>query len=164
MNQPTKPTVYGLVPLADMAAMSGLDFARGIFDGSLPQPPIMEQIEPFDCTAEAGSIVMHSIPALRHYNPIGSVHGGYSGILLDSVMGLSVQSMLPIGSGYTTLEYKVSLVRGISKDTGVVRSEGRVISVGRRVATAEGRILDSQGRVLSHATTTCLVMELPKPA
>ncbi len=163
MDQAPRATSYGLVPVEEMAAMSGLEFIRRIFDGSSPQPPIMEQIEPFDCTAEAGFIVMHSRPGLRHYNPIGSVHGGYSGIMLDSVMGLAVQSMLPAGSGYTTLEYKVSLVRGLSKDTGVVRSEGRVINVGRRVATAEGRILDADGRVLSHATTTCLILELPKP-
>lgn len=155
-------TGYDVISIAEMAAMSGLDFVRGIFSGALPQPPIMENIDPIDCTAEAGFVVMHSVPGFRHYNPIGSVHGGYSGILLDSVMGLAVQSTLPAGSGYTTLEYKVSLVRGMSRDTGTVRSEGKIINVGRRVATAEGRILDSAGRVLSTATTTCLVFEIPK--
>lgn len=156
-----RSTDYGVTPVETMAAMSGLDFVRAIFDGRLPQPPIMQTIEPFDSTAEPGLIVMHSVPALRHYNPIGSVHGGYAATLLDSAMGLAVQSMLQPGQGYTTLEFKISFVRGMSADTGVIRTEGRIFNVGRRAATAEARITDSKGRLLSHATTTCLVFDLP---
>ena len=103
-----------------------------------------------------------SVPALRHYNPIGSVHGGYAAILLDSAMGLAVQSTLPAGTGYTTLEFKISFVRGMSETSGVVRTEGRVLNAGRRVATAEARISDAKDRLIAHATTTCLVFELPK--
>ncbi|ABD05995.1 Phenylacetic acid degradation-related protein [Rhodopseudomonas palustris HaA2] len=152
---------YGVTPVETMASMAGLDFVRAIFDGRLPQPPIMQTIEPFDCTAEPGLIVMHSLPALRHYNPIGSVHGGYAATLLDSAMGLAVQSMLQPGQGYTTLEFKISFVRGMSADTGMIRTEGRIFNVGRRAATAEAKITDSNGRLLSHATTTCLVFDLP---
>ncbi|PZA10067.1 PaaI family thioesterase [Rhodopseudomonas palustris] len=159
-----RPTEYGVVPMEVMASMSGLDFVRGIFGGTLPQPPIMQTVEPFDCTADPGEIVMHSVPALRHYNPIGSVHGGYAAILLDSAMGLAVQSMLKAGQGYTTLEFKISFVRGMSADSGVVRTEGRTFNVGRRAATAEARILDTNGRMLAHATTTCLVFDLPRSA
>jgi len=90
------------------------------------------------------------------------VHGGYAATLLDSAMGLAVHSMLPPGTGYTTLEFKISFVRGMTKDTGVVRSEGRVLNVGRRAATAEARITDAKDRLLVHATTTCLVFEFPK--
>lgn len=105
---------------------------------------------------------MHSVPALRHYNPIGALHGGYTAILLDSAMGLAVHTMCPQGSGYTTLEFKVSFIKAMTETTGIVRTEGRRLSFGRRAATAEARIADSQGRLLAHATTTCLVFELPK--
>jgi len=159
-SKPTKE--YGVVPVEVMASMSGLDFVRAIFARRLPEPPIMQTVDPFDCTAEHGIIVIHSVPGLRHYNPIGSVHGGYAAILLDSAMGLAVQSTLPAGTGYTTLEFKISFVRGMSETSGVVRTEGRVLNAGRRVATAEARITDSKGRLIAHATTTCLVMEIPK--
>ncbi|KJC44955.1 phenylacetic acid degradation protein [Bradyrhizobium sp. LTSP885] len=155
---------YGVTSIEVMASMSGLDFVRGIFARSLPEPPIMENVEPFDCTAEAGLVVIHSVPGLRHYNPIGSVHGGYAAILLDSAMGLAVQTMLPAGSGYTTLEFKISFIRGMSKDTGTIRTEGRVLNAGRRAATAEARITDGKGKLIAHATTTCLVFEIPKNA
>jgi uncharacterized protein (TIGR00369 family) len=155
---------YGVTPPEIMASMAGIDFVRATFDGKLPTPPIMQTIEPFDSTAEPGVVAFHSIPAFRHYNPIGSVHGGYAATLLDSAMGLAVHSMLPPGTGYTTLEFKISFVRGMTKDTGVVRSEGRVLNVGRRAATAEARITDARGRLLAHATTTCLVFEIPTEA
>ena len=153
-----------MTPTDVMASMSGLDFVRGILSGKLPAPPIMQTVEPFDSTAEPGVVVMHSVPGFRHYNPIGSVHGGYAAILLDSAMGLAVHSTLPPGSGYTTLEFKISFIRGMSKDTGPVRTEGRTLNVGRRAATAEARITDAKGRLLAHATTTCLVFEIPKNA
>jgi uncharacterized protein (TIGR00369 family) len=160
-DKPAPHIEYGVTPTAIMAAMSGIDFVRGILGGTLPAPPIMENIAPFDSTAEPGLVVMHSIPGFRHYNPIGSVHGGYAATLLDSAMGLAVHSMLPAGSGYTTLEFKVSFIRGMTRDTGPVRTEGRILNVGRRAATAEARITDAKGRLLAHATTTCLVFELP---
>jgi uncharacterized protein (TIGR00369 family) len=153
---------YGIVPIDVMASMSGLDFVRAIFARRLPEPPIMQTVEPFDCTVEAGAVVIHSVPGLRHYNPIGSVHGGYAAILLDSAMGLAVQSTLPAGTGYTTLEFKISFVRGMSETSGVIRTEGRVLNAGRRVATAEARITDAKDRLLAHATTTCLVFEFPE--
>ena len=111
---------------------------------------------------EAGRAVFAGTPGDRAYNPIGSVHGGYAAILLDSAMGLAVQSTLPAGTGYTTLEFKISFVRGMSETSGVIRTEGRVLNAGRRVATAEARITDAKDRLLAHATTTCLVLEFPK--
>jgi uncharacterized protein (TIGR00369 family) len=158
----TPANQYGVTPGDIMASMSGIDFVRAIFAGKLPEPPIMQTIEPFDCTAEPGMVAIHSIPGFRHYNPIGSVHGGYAATLLDSAMGLAVHSMLPAGTGYTTLEFKISFIRGMTKDSGVVRSEGRTLNVGRRTAAAEARITDAAGRLLAHATTTCLVFEIPK--
>ena len=155
---------YDVTATAIMAAMPGIDFVRKMFAGELPEPPIMENVAPFDCSAEPGVVVLHSVPGFRHYNPIGSVHGGYAAILLDSAMGLAVHSMLPAGSGYTTLEFKISFIRGMSRDSGTVRTEGRTLNVGRRAATAEARITDAQGRLLAHATTTCLVFEIPTAA
>ncbi len=153
---------YGVSPLHVMASMSGLEFVRGLFDGTLPAAPIMQPIEPFGLEAEKGRVSFSSRPLLRHYNPIGSVHGGYAATLLDSAMSLAVQSTLDKGWGYTTLEFKISFIRAITADNGPIRSEGWIINAGRRIATAEGHIKDEKGRVLSHATTTCLVFELPK--
>jgi len=154
-------TEYGVTPLEVMASMSGLDFVHAMFAGKLPPPPIMRTIEPFDQSADPGVVVFHSTPGFRHYNPIGSVHGGYAATLLDSAMGLAVHTMLPAGTGYTTLEFKISFIKGMTEDTGPVRTEGRTLSVGRRAATAEARITDAKGRLLAHATTTCLIFELP---
>ena len=162
-DNPTRQVEYGVTPTEVMASMTGIDFLRAMFAGKLPAPPIMQNIEPFDYSVEPGVVSFSSVPGFRHYNPIGSVHGGYAATLLDSAMGLCVHSMLPAGSGYTTLEFKISFIRGMTKDTGQVRSEGRVLNVGRRAATAEARITDSKGRLLAHATTTCLVFEIPGP-
>jgi uncharacterized protein (TIGR00369 family) len=150
-----------VTPTEVMASMTGIDFLRAMFAGKLPAPPIMQNIEPFDSTAEPGVVTFYSTPGFRHYNPIGSVHGGYAATLLDSAMGLAVHSTLPPATGYTTLEFKISFIRGMTKDTGPVRSEGRTLNVGRRAATAEARVTDAKGRLLAHATTTCLVFELP---
>src|ERR1700736_7086682 len=147
MNDSTAPKIeYGVTPTEVMASMAGLDFVRAIFEGKLPAPPIMQTVEPFDCPAEPGVVVIHSTPGFRHYNPIGSVHGGYAATLLDSAMGLAVHSTLPAGAGYTTLAFKISFIKGMTKDTGPVRSEGRTLNVGRRAATAEARITDSRDR------------------
>ena len=160
-DQPAPAVEYGVTPLEVLASMTGVDFVRAIFEGRLPAPPIMQTVEPFDSSAEPGTVAFHSVPGFRHYNPIGSVHGGYAAILLDSAMGLAVHTALPAGTGYTTLEFKISFIKGMTKDTGPVRTEGRTLSVGRRAATAEARITDAKGRLLAHATTTCLVFELP---
>jgi uncharacterized protein (TIGR00369 family) len=161
-DTPAPKIEYGVTPPEVMASMAGLNFVRAIFEGKLPAPPIMQTVEPFDSTAEPGLVVIHSTPGFRHYNPIGLVHGGYAATLLDSAMGLAVHTMLPAGTGYTTLEFKISFIKGMTKDTGPVRTEGRTLNVGRRAATAEARITDAKGRLLAHATTTCLVFDIPK--
>jgi uncharacterized protein (TIGR00369 family) len=161
-DQPARRIEYGVTPTEVMASMPGIDFVRAMFAGRLPSPPIMQTVGPFDCSVEPGVVAMHSTPSFRHYNPIGSVHGGYAATLLDSAMGLAVHSMLPPGTGYTTLEFKVSFIKGMTEATGTVRTEGRTLNVGRRTATAEARITDTKGRLLAHATTTCLVFEIPK--
>ena len=159
---PDKPTAskveYGVTPTHIMASMTGLDFVRGIFEGKLPAPPIMQNVEPFDSTAEHGHVVFHSVPGFRHYNPIGSVHGGYAAILLDSAMGLAVHTALPAGTGYTTLETKGNFTRAITPTTGRVRAEGKVVAHGRKVITAEGWLRTADGTLLAHGTSTLLVL------
>ena len=148
---------YGVTPTDIMASMAGLDFVRAIFSGQLPEPPIMQTVEPFDCTAEPGVVVIHSVPGFRHYNPIGSVHGGYAATLLDSAMGCAVHTRMKAGQGYTTLELKIAYHRALKDTSGPVRAEGRVISLGRRAAFAEGKLFDKDGALCATSTTTCLV-------
>jgi uncharacterized protein (TIGR00369 family) len=100
------------------------------------------------------------VPGVEHYNPIRTVHAGYTATLLDSCMACAVLSTLPKGTGFTTMEFKVSLLRPMTKDTGPVRAEGTILSRGRRGAVAEGRLTDSRGTLLAHATTTCLIFPL----
>lgn len=151
---------YGVSTVETIRQMSGLEFISAIRDGRLPAAPISEALNFWLETVEPGFVVFVGRPSLAHYNPIGAVHGGYAGTLLDSCMSCAVQTTLDKGFGYTTLEYKVHLVRAITEATGEVRAEGRVVHPGRKAATAEGRILDPQGRVLAHGTTTCLVFPL----
>ena len=157
------PISYGLTPPDVLASMSGIDFLRKMFAGELPHATMMRQVGLVGGSAEPGLVVFRAIPGPEHYNPIGTVHGGFSATLLDSAMGCAVQSMLPAGTAYTSLEFKISLIRAITRDTGEVRAEGRALNVGRRVGTAEGRLLDRKGRLLAHGTTTCLVFEARKP-
>jgi uncharacterized protein (TIGR00369 family) len=106
-----------------------------------------------------GHAVFAVEPAEYHYNPIGTVHGGLAATLLDSALGCAIHSMLPAGTGYTTLQLNVNYLRPITDKTGVVYSTGNVIQVGGRVATAEGRLTDADGKLYAHATTTCIILK-----
>ncbi|HKA78402.1 MAG TPA: PaaI family thioesterase [Xanthobacteraceae bacterium] len=154
------PEKFGLVLPEVAASISGLELLQGMIAGRFPGPPIMQLIGFRLSEVEKGRAVFTGTPAFEHYNPLGTVHGGYAATLLDSCMGCSVHTTLPKGVGYTTLEFKVSLVRAITADTGPVRAEGKILTSGRRVATAEGRLIDAADRLLAHATTTCLVFEV----
>lgn len=148
------------IPFDFIKSKSGLEVLRGMIDGSLPAPPISKALDFKIIEASKGTAVFVCTPQFMHYNPIGSVHGGLAGTLLDSAMSCAVMSTLEAGTSYTTLEYRVHLVRGMTDKTGLVRAEGKVIHVGRRTATAEGRIVDAQGTLYAHGTTTCLIMPL----
>ena len=139
--------------------MSGLEFVKGLVDGTLPLNTIARTLG-YDITeVESGRVVITAEPNMTQLNPAGTVHGGFSATLLESCMGLAVLSTLERGIGQTTLEFKISLVRPITPETGSVKAEGVVISRGRRIGTAEGRITDGNGRLLAHGTTTCLIFE-----
>jgi uncharacterized protein (TIGR00369 family) len=159
MDQRTRPTV-GVVTPDLLGASSGLEFLRGIIDGKYPVPPIADLIGFSLTEVDFGRVVFESTPEFKHYNPLGIVHGGYAATLLDSCMGCCVHSTLPVGVGYTTLEFKVTFMRAITTETGPVKAEGRILNAGRRAATAEGRLTDAKGRLLAHATTTCLVFDM----
>jgi len=154
---------YGVPPLETLREMSGLEFLQAIRDGLLPQAPIAERLDFHLIEADEGVVVFLGTPKVEHYNPIGGVHGGWYGTLLDSCMACAVQTTLERGTGYTTVEYSVNLVRSITADTGPVRAEGRLVHRGRRMATADGRLLRRDGKLLAHGTTTCMSMELPAP-
>lgn len=138
--------------------LSGLDYLRKLIAGELPPPPMAELLSFRLAEISEGKAIFLCEPAEYHYNPIGLVHGGLAATLLDSAMGCAVHSTLPAGVGYTTLEIKVNFIRPITAQKGNVRCEGRLIHLGSRTATAEGRIVDVDGKLYAHATTTCLIL------
>ena len=139
--------------------LSGMEYIEAIFRGELPAPPISDLLGFRGVEAEQGRAVFEMEPGPQHYNPIGSVHGGIALTLLDSAMGCAVHTTLGPGVGYTTLEVKTNFVRPISVDTGVIRCEGTVLHSGSRIATAEGKLTDANGKLLAHGTTTCLIFQ-----
>jgi|SRR5215470_13901452 len=148
---------YGTVSPERQKAMSGLEFVKGLVSGALPLNTMAQTLGYDVVEAESGRVVIRLDPTGSHLNPWGTVHGGLTAILLDSCMGLAIHSMLEKGVGSTTLEFKISLVRAITLETGHITAEGNVLNCGQRVGTAEGRVTDAKGRLLAHGTTTCLI-------
>jgi uncharacterized protein (TIGR00369 family) len=150
---------YGTVAADRRSAMTGLEFVQGLVDGTLPLNTIARTLG-YDVVEVAnGRVVVAAVPNDTHLNPSGTVHGGLAATLLDTCMGLAIWSTLDKGVSQTTLEFKISLVRPITPQTGLIRAEGTVLNRGRRIGTAEGRITDGSGRLLAHGTTTCLIFE-----
>lgn len=150
---------FGVIDDNQRRTISGLEFVQGLVNGTLPLNPMAQTLGYDIVEVSKGRVVAAAEPHAGHLNPSGTVHGGLAATLLDSCMGLAIQSMLDKGFGQVTLEFKISLVRPITPQTGLVRAEGLVITCGRRVGTAEGRLTDRDGRVLAHGTTTCLIFE-----
>jgi uncharacterized protein (TIGR00369 family) len=138
--------------------MTGLEFIQAMIDGTLPHNSMADTLGYRIVEAGKGRVVITAAPKDTHLNPQGTVHGGLAATLLDSCMGLAVQTLLDKGVGSTTLEFKISFVRPITPETGTIRAEGTVVNAGRRVGTAEGRVTDASGKLLAHATTTCLIL------
>jgi uncharacterized protein (TIGR00369 family) len=137
---------------------TGLELLSALARGDLPAPPIMSTLG-FDSFAVGPGWAKFTLTPDEHlYNPIGTVHGGVAATLLDSAMGCAVHSTLDKGVGYTTVDLQVSFVRPLTTRTGPVRCEGSIVHVGSRIATAEGRIVDDDGRLYAHGTTTCLIL------
>jgi len=148
-------------PQEQIAARTGMQMFEAIFAGEFPPAPIGDTLDFVPIRMEPGAAVFQGRPQRRHYNPLGTVHGGWFATLLDSAVGCAVHSTLPAGKGYTTLELKVNMVRPLNDRVPLVRAEGKVIHAGRQVATAEGRIVGPDGKLYAHATTTCLIFDHP---
>lgn len=143
---------------AAAAGRSGLEFLRGIADGELPVPPIMATLGVDGVKFDEGTAAFELTPQEWHYNPIGTVHGGVLSTLLDSALACAIHTTLPARAGYTSLDLSVRFTRAATVDSGTLLAEGHVVTLGRRTATAEGRITDADGRIIATATTTCLIL------
>lgn len=148
-------------PIAAFAAgkaLAGIDYMKEMIAGRIAPPPIMRLMGFRLAEVGEGLAVFECEPAEQHYNPIGVVHGGLAMTLLDSAMGCCVHTRLPAGTGYTTLEAKVNMVRAITAKTGTLRATGKVIHFGNKTATAEARLEDASGKLYAHGTTTCIIL------
>lgn len=152
----------GVARLDQVRDLSGLEAMQAMLDGELPPPPIAETLDFMLISVAPGEAVFQGRPLRRHYNPLGTVHGGWFATLLDSALGCAVHTTMPVGRSYTTLEFKVNLVRALTERVPLVRAIGKVVHSGRQVATAEASLVGHDGRLYAHASTTCLVFEMPE--
>jgi uncharacterized protein (TIGR00369 family) len=153
----------GIARPDQVVGRTGMELLQGMFGGEIPLPPIGETLDFTLLRVEPGRAVFQGRPQARHYNPMGTVHGGWYATLLDSAVGCAVHTTLAAGKAYTTLELKVNLVRALTDRVPLVRAEGYVVHVGGRVATAEGRLTGVDGKLYAHASTTCLISDLQPP-
>lgn len=159
--KPNPIRAIGLVPAQIATAGSGLAFLRGMLAGDLPGPPISEASDFWLAEVDEGRAVFEGNPSARFFNPLGTIHGGWISTLLDSAMGCAVHTTLRPGFGYTTVDMTISFVRAVMPASGTVRCEGKVIHVGGRIATSEGKLFDASGKLLAHGTETCLIFPVP---
>ena len=153
---------YGTVPSSEQNKMSGLAFVKGLADGSQPLNTMAEVLDYDVVEAEVGRVVITAAPTGAYLNPQGTVHGGYSATLLDACIGLAVATTLDQGLGSTTLEFKITFMRPVVPDSGTITAVGTVLRSGRRAGYAEGKITDENGKLLAHATTSCMIFERPE--
>src|SRR5262249_35292721 len=159
MNENSVPRHGGDgVGAGDVATMSGLEFLTALRQGVQPPAPFASVTEIWLAEVEAGRVVFEALPSARFYNPLGTVHGGWISTLLDSAMGCAVHSTLRPKQTYATVDMTVSFVRPVSERTGKLRCEGKVIHIGGRIATAEGRVWDPAGSLIAHGSETCLLI------
>lgn len=138
--------------------ISGIEYLRALQSGELPPAPFAILMGIRIAEVGEGRVVFTGEPAEYHYNPLGTVHGGVMATLLDSALGCAVQSLLPAGTSYTTIELKVNYLRPVTMKTGTVYAEGKIIHLGGRIATAEARLTDAGGKLYAHGTTTCIIL------
>ena len=146
-----------------IGAMSGLEFMQALLDGTIAPPPIITLMNMQLTAVAVGSVTFTCEPDESHYNPIGSVHGGFMCTVLDSVAGCAVQTTLPKGQGYTSLEIKVNYLRPLSVASGTLTAVGTVVKPGSRAAFADARVTDAAGRLVATASSTLLVFPLRQP-
>ncbi|GAA1395608.1 PaaI family thioesterase [Catellatospora coxensis] len=144
---------------AELGRFSGLELLQAMSRGELPAPPVMHLLGMDGLEAEEGRVVVTMRAQEFHYNPLGGVHGGILATLLDTAAACAVHSTLPAGTAYTSLDLTTKFLRPVSVDSGLLRCEGTVISRGRRTALAQSQLTDDRGRLLAHATSSCLIFE-----
>jgi uncharacterized protein (TIGR00369 family) len=152
------------IPSELLRAMSGLELMKGVANNSLPRPPIGELMNMSNMHVEPGVVIFEALPEHKHYNPIGSVHGGFAASLLDSCMGCAIHTSLAAGFGYTTVDLGIKYIKGMTTLTGPVFARGEMINSGKRIATAQGWLRDAGGTLLATGTTTCLVFPIGSSA
>jgi len=151
----------GVASPAQIGGKNGLEMMQAMLRGELPYAPIARTLDFMLVDIGAGRAVFQGTPGPQHFNPMGTVHGGWFATLLDSALGCAVHTMMPPGRGYTTAELGVNLVKALTPKVARVRAEGRVIHCGRQLATAEARLVGPDGTLYAHATTTCFVFDIP---
>ena len=151
----------GVARMDQIAGLTGLELMQGVLDGTLPYAAIAKTLDFVMVEVGKGRAVFQGTPGPQLLNPLGTVHGGWFATLLDSALGCAVHTMMPPGRSYTTAELGVNLVKAITPKVQRVRAEGKVIHCGRQLATAEARLVGPDGTLYAHATTTCLVFDLP---
>ena len=144
-----------------IAGLSGLQMMQSMLRGEIPFAAIAQTLDFLLIDVGDGTAIFQGTPGRAHFNPMGTVHGGWFATLLDSALGCAVHTRMPPGRGYTTAELGVNLVKALTPKVQRVRAEGRVIHCGRQLATAEARLVGADGTLYAHATTTCLVFDLP---
>ncbi|MGB0506167.1 MAG: PaaI family thioesterase [Pikeienuella sp.] len=149
-----------LLSVDELKKLTGLEFMTGVMNGQIAAAPIANLLDYDLVEVEEGRVVFAGVPGFRSYNPIGSVHGGWFGTLLDSCMACAVHTALPVGQGYTTLEYKINVIRPATIKTGLLRAVGTTLHVGRRTGVASGRIVDEAGKLYATGSTTCMIFDL----
>ena len=151
--------VHGVVPREVLTAESGLAFLQGLIEGRHPAPPFSGTTDIYLTEADEGRVVFTGVPSAGFFNPLGTIHGGWTSAILDSAMACAVHTTLAAGQGYTTVEMKLNFVRPVLPSSGKLSCEGLVIHRGATLATSQGKLVDAQGRLLAHGTETCLIFE-----
>lgn len=151
----------GVARPEQIAGKTGLEMMHAMLNGEIPYAAIAKTLDFTLLEVDYGRAVFQGTPLPRHLNPMGTIHGGWYATLLDSALGCAVHSTMPVGRGYTTAELGINLVKSIGPKAPRVRAEGKVIHVGRQLATAEARLYGPDGTLYAHGTTTCLVFEMP---
>jgi len=153
----------GLAHPEQIAGKTGLETMEAMLRAEIPYAAIAKTLDFVLLEVSPGRAVFQGRPLAQHLNPLGTIHGGWVATLLDSALGCSVHTMMPVGRAYTTAELSVNYVKGLTPKVQRVRAEGKVIHCGRQLATAEARLFGPDGTLYAHATTTCLVFEIPAP-
>lgn len=154
---------YGVVPPEIATTQDGLPFLQDMIAGKHPAPPIAETMGFILVEVAPGFAVFEGEPTAAFLNPLSTIHGGWTATIMDSALGCCVHTLIKAGQAYTTVEFKVNLVRALFPGGGKLRCEGRVVHAGGRIATSEAKLTDAKGRLVAHGSETCLILEARKP-